>query len=92
MKNKFITSPYTEDGEIGIQRFSITYCQNADTNDNPDNIQELTLEVSDVPCDEEYPFYYNMSIKGHWSFNDPEEIVEIIKDFEKRLKVSKNGM
>lgn len=83
---KIVTTPYVKDNEIGICNFSVTYCQNADTNDNPDNIQELTLEVSDVPCDEPCPFYYNMSIKGHWSFDDPQEIINIINDFEKRLK------
>lgn len=82
----FVTTPYIKDGEVGIEKFSVTYCQNADTNDNTENVQTMTLEVMDVPCDEEYPFYYNMSINGHWSFNDPQEIVDIIKDFEKRLK------
>lgn len=92
------TTPYVEDDEIGLQEMSVTYVQNPDTNDDQDHYQYLKLTTVDVPgCDnEEPPFYFNMEIlpfddgtQGHWSFCDTESIVEIIRDFQKRLTTKK---
>lgn len=82
-------TPYVDDNEIGIASISVTYTQTNDTNSNQDEMQFLTLETSDVPCNEDYPFFYNMKIDGHWSFNSIEDLAKIVNDFEARVRLLK---
>ena len=85
---------YTPDLEknnhVGIEEMSITYIQPADTCSNSDEIQTLTISTqygSSISFDDTDGFYFNISIPEgkHWSIDNEEELVEIVKDFKKRL-------
>ena len=90
-------SPYIENSEIGVQTMSVTYVQNADTNDKPENYQYIKLTAVDVPTSGDYdpdnpPFYINIEIlpfddgaPGHWSIDEPNDLVAIVNDFKERL-------
>lgn len=89
-ENQVRPTPYVKDGEVGIASISVTYVQENDTNGSPDEEQYLTLETSDVPSNEDYPFYYNMKIPTHWSFNSIDDLAKIVKDFEARVKLARS--
>lgn len=98
IKKEIKNSDYIKDGEIGIAEMSVTYMQEADTNDNPDNIQvmKLTAIPGDscmVEYDPQNPIYYiNIEIEpnedgtpGHWSVSEFEDLRQIFDDFMQRL-------
>ena len=99
MVNKVIkNSDCIKDGEIGISEMSVTYIQEADTNDDSDNLQimKLTAVPGDscmVEYDPEDPIYYiNIEIEpnedgtpGHWSVSEFEDLRQIFDDFKQRL-------
>ncbi len=87
---KIKSTPYPEDGEIGIHKMSITYTQNADTNSERDEQQYLTIETDDVPDGSDFPYFFNIKINGdHWSIDEPSELSDLVEDFIKRLKLKK---
>lgn len=83
---------------IGIDKISITYTQSPDTNSDRDEDQYLTIETqiggslatledaSKKDC-----FYYNISTKK-WSIEKPEELKNIIEDFEKRIYINQEDL
>lgn len=97
--SKIVNTAFPEDDEIGIDKISVTYVQNPDTNNNSEHYQLLTLTSESVPGIEDgntLPYYINVSIedfedgtKGHWSI-EPEgnELNDIISDFVQRLKTT----
>lgn len=88
---KIKSTPYVDTMEIGIAKMSITYVQQADCNSPDQDDQFITFETEDCPSEDGIPYYFNIKIPDnrHWSFDDPEEITELCKDFISRLQVSK---
>ena len=91
---KIVNTPFPNDEEIGIEKMSVTYVQNADTNDDTDHYQYLTLETQSVPCGDtgELEYYVNISIPnfddetpGHWSIDLNENLNAVLQDFKERL-------
>lgn len=84
---KIKNTPFVDFGEIGIDKMSITYVQPPDCNSDGDE-QYITFETESVPeNNDEYHYYYNVKMikGGHWSFNDPEELIQLAQDFTSRL-------
>lgn len=88
---KIKSTPYPEDGEIGIHKMSITYTQNADTNSERDEQQYLTIETEDVPDGSDLPYFFNIKIEDcdHWSIDEPSELSDLVEDFIAMLKLKK---
>ena len=95
--SEIVNTAFPEDDEIGIDKISVTYVQNPDTNDNSEHYQLLTLTSESVPGIEDgntLPYYINVSIedfedgtKGHWSIEpESDAFGKIITDFIKRIK------
>lgn len=80
-----------ERGEIvGIEKMSITYTQSADTNSDPDEFQELTIET-DMACAptlndalNEESYYFNVKTEK-WSISNADELAMLIEDFKMRI-------
>lgn len=80
-----------ERGEIvGIEKMSITYTQSADTNSDPDEFQELTIET-DISCSptlddalNEESYYFNVKT-DKWSINNANDLAMLIEDFKMRI-------
>lgn len=94
--SEIVNTAFPEDDEIGIDKISVTYVQNPDTNDNSEHYQLLTLTSESVPGIEDgntLPYYINVSIedfedgtKGHWSIEpESDAFSKIITDFIKRI-------
>ena len=88
--------------EIGIEKMSITYVQENDTNNrdeyNPD--QYITIETeSNIPSREDAlnkEAYYYVIKTDRWAIENGDELSILIKDFEDRLyhnieELKKNG-
>ena len=80
-----------ERGEIvGIEKMSITYTQSADTNSDPNEFQELTIET-DVACSptlddaiNEESYYFNVKT-DKWSISNANDLAMLIDDFKMRI-------
>jgi hypothetical protein len=88
---KIVNTPYPEDMEIGIEEIKVTYIQNADTSDDPEHYQRITLST-ETACGDNMPYYVNVSIPnfddgtpGHWSLDLSEDFTPILEDFKERL-------
>ena len=95
--NKIEIIPYAfpeSDGEtceIGIEKMSITYVQENDTNirteENP--VQTITIETEDAICGREEALNkqsYYLTIKtDRWAIDEPEDLTILLNDFKKRL-------
>lgn len=82
---------------IGIEKFSITYVQPADTNSKSEEDQFLKIDaIATVDSVKEYKqageplYYYNISTRK-WSVESAEEIALLLEDFKKRLSIETNG-
>lgn len=77
--------------EVGIEKMSITYVQENDTNmcteDNP--IQTITIETEDAICSREEALNkqgYYLTIKtDRWAIDEPEDLTMLLNDFKDRL-------
>ena len=77
--------------EIGIEKMSVTYIQEDDTNhrskDGED--QRITIETEDAICDRTDALHkhcYYLTIKtDRWAIEGVEDLTMLIKDFEERL-------
>lgn len=77
--------------EIGIEKMSVTYIQEDDTNhrskDGED--QRITIETEDAICDRTDALNkhsYYLTIKtDRWAIEGVEDLTMLIKDFEERL-------
>lgn len=76
--------------EIGIEKMSITYIQEDDTNHGgKDDTQTLTIETEDAICNREEALnkqgYYFVLKTDRWAIEDTEDLVKVIDDFKERL-------
>ena len=80
------------DVEIGIEKMSITYCQEDDTNHRTEDgdDQRITIETEDAIVSREDAIngngYYFVMKTDRWAFESADEIAFIINDFKSRLK------
>jgi len=77
--------------EIGIEKMSVTYIQEDDTNHRSEDgeDQRITIETEDAICDRTDALNkqsYYLTIKtDRWAIEGPEDLTILIKDFEERL-------
>lgn len=77
--------------EVGIEKMSITYIQENDTNmrteDNP--VQTITIETEDAICSREEALNkqgYYLTIKtDRWAVDESEDLTMLLNDFKNRL-------
>lgn len=78
---------------VGIEKMSITYIQPADTCDEQEHIQEITITIQYSDCcgikeaEKKEGCYFDISIPEgvHWSVDDGDSLKALIEDFKKRL-------
>lgn len=68
-----------EDGHIGIDDVSITYLQNSDCTEEDENVQSITISTRNNGVGR----FINIKTEN-WSFDDINELEELIKDFKQR--------
>ena len=68
-----------EDNEVGIDDVSITYLQNSDCTENEDDVQSITISCRNNGVAR----FINIKTEN-WSLGDAEEMLALLKDFEKR--------
>ena len=68
-----------EDGHIGIDDISITYLQNSDCTEEDENVQSITISTRNNGIGR----FINIKTEN-WSFDDINELEELIKDFKQR--------
>ena len=68
-----------EDNKIGIDDVSITYLQNSDCTENEDDVQSITISCRNNGVAR----FLNIKTEN-WSLENAEEILALLKDFEKR--------
>lgn len=76
--------------EIGIEKMSITYIQEDDTNHgSKDDVQTITIETEDAICNREEALNkqsYYLTIKtNRWAVDEPEDLTMLLNDFKNRL-------
>lgn len=71
-------------GTYSLDSISAVYSQNADTADDPDNFQVIKIETVSNGVGS----YINISLPegGHWSIDDPNELIDLLKDFQSRYE------
>lgn len=79
---KIVNDPFPAEGDVGIFKVSVTYTQQADCNSDKDEDQYLTISTQDSPGSQ--PYYFELRT-DKWSFDDAEELNQILNDFIKRL-------
>ena len=86
MSLKIKNNPYPKGEDVGIVKMTITYRQEIDCNAPvSDDCNDITISVEDVPLDDEtFQYYYTMQTE-RWSFNEPEEVFDLLNDFKQRL-------
>lgn len=68
-----------EDNKVGIDDVSITYLQNSDCTESEDNVQSITISCRNNGVAR----FLNIKTEN-WSLENTEEMLAILKDFEKR--------
>lgn len=68
-----------EDGHIGIDDVSITYLQNSDCTEEDENVQSITMSTRNNGVGR----FINIKTEN-WSFDDINELEDLIKDFKQR--------
>lgn len=68
-----------EDNKIGIDDVSITYLQNSDCTESEDNVQSITISCRNNGVTR----FLNIKTEN-WSLENAEEMLVLLKDFEKR--------
>lgn len=68
-----------EDNKIGIDDVSITYLQNSDCTENEDDVQSITISCRNNGVAR----FLNIKTEN-WSLENAEEMLALLKDFEKR--------
>lgn len=71
-----------EDGHIGIDDVSITYLQNSDCTEEDENVQSITISTRNNGLGR----FMNIKTEN-WSFEDINELEELIKDFKQRAEL-----
>lgn len=93
MKTKIVPQPFAKgfkDGEnqIALYDMQITYCQECDDAQGGDEFdsQQLTIEAVPTPAEGNAGGYYYVISTNRWAVDSPQELVDILEDFIKRLK------
>lgn len=73
-----------EENIVGIEKMSVTYTQQADTNSSSDDIQTLTIETQNNGMGEN-GIYFNIKT-DKWSIDDASHMADVINDFMNRLE------
>lgn len=77
-----------EDNHIAISKLSAEYTQNLDccqsASDYPEECQVLTITTNDGGGGK---FYRFKTSESGWSFNHIDDVVDVLSDFIKRLKL-----
>lgn len=68
-----------EDNEVGIDDVSITYLQGSDCTENEDDTQSITISCRNNGVAR----FLNIKTEN-WSLESAEEMLALLKDFEKR--------
>ena len=68
-----------EDNKVGIDDVSITYLQNSDCTENEDDVQSITISCRNNGVAR----FLNIKTEN-WSLENAEEMLALLKDFEKR--------
>ena len=86
MSLKIKNNPYPKGEDVGIVKMTITYRQEIEcTATVSDACSDITISVEDVPVtDDTFQYYYTMQTE-RWSFNEPEEVFDLLNDFKQRL-------
>lgn len=76
--------------EVGIEKMSITYIQEDDTNHGGrDDVQTLTIETEDAICNrdeaENEQGYYLVIKTDRWAIDEPSELTALVEDFKSKL-------
>jgi len=77
--------------EVGIEKMSITYIQENDTNmrTEDDPVQTITIETEDAICSREEALnkqgYYLVIKTDRWAVDEPEDLTMLVNDFKDRL-------
>ena len=71
-----------ENGHIGIDNMSITYLQNSDCTEEDENVQSITISTRNNGIGR----FINIKTEN-WSFDDVNEIINLVKDFKKRAEL-----
>lgn len=69
-----------EDNEVGIDDVSITYLQGSDCTENEDETQSITISCRNNGVAR----FLNIKTEN-WSLENAEEMLALLKDFEKRV-------
>lgn len=76
--------------QIGIEKISVTYIQEPDTNADNNEYQAITIESANNGTGKD-GFYLNIKTENYWSVDSPQAVKELLEDFEKRLYLESNG-
>ena len=68
-----------EEEFVGIDDISITYLQNSDCTEEDENVQSITISTRNNGISR----FINIKTEN-WSFDDINELEELIKDFKQR--------
>lgn len=71
-----------EDNKIGIDDVSITYLQNSDCTESKDETQSITISCRNNGVTR----FLNIKTEN-WSLENAEEMLALLKDFEKRAEL-----
>jgi hypothetical protein len=73
-----------EDGNVGIDKVTVSYLQNSDSSgdDGEENVQKLILTTRNNGVAR----FINIKTDS-WSIDNADELIQIIKDFEKRAEL-----
>lgn len=76
--------------EVGIEKMSITYIQEDDTNHGGrDDVQTLTIETEDAICSREEAEneqgYYLVLKTDRWAIDDTSDLAALVEDFKDKL-------
>lgn len=75
--------PEAGDNTIQLYKLSATYCQEGDCAQEGCDDQELVIETANGGFCEDDIFYVIST--DRWAINDEDDLLEIIKDFKRRL-------
>lgn len=79
MEIKSYENFHFEDNEVGIDDVSITYLQRSDCTENEDDTQSITISCRNNGVAR----FLNIKTEN-WSLENAEEMLALLKDFEKR--------
>lgn len=81
METKIITKGLPEDNEILLDEAVLTYVQNPDCTEDPDDDwQKITISLRDNGVSK----FLNIKT-NNWSLDSEEELVTLIKDYKTRV-------